>query len=424
MSENLCNWPDLEQIPFEPIFVARQPVYDRDQNIWGYELLFRHSGMAANAEFADAGSATAQIIVDGVSIALSSLDEQSRILINFPQDLLLQGTPYALPRESCVIEILETVSPTADVVRTCQELKTAGYTLALDDYQGDASFEPLIQLADIIKVDVFGLSPPDLIRVTKSLAGSNAVLLAEKIEDERTCLLAQALGYSLFQGYYFSRPEVFPGRKVSLGAIARLRLLHELLHEDHDVKKLGKIITTDASLSYRLLRFINSLAFSLRTKISSISQAVAYLGSMALRQWLMAVAIADVSPTPRSEEIAFGCVQRGKFLELLTLQYAHVGLSPDHMFLLGLFSKLDLLLGLSMQELLQQMPLNEMLKNALLFKQGELYGWLELAYAIEAGNWNSAETLVERLQINQSKTAQIHLAAANWTNAIMRIPNQ
>ncbi len=422
MSENLCTWPDLDQIPFEPIFVARQPVFDRDQNIWGYELLFRHSGMAASAEITDAGSATAQVIVDGVCIALSSLNERSRILINFPEDLLLQGTPYALPRESCVIEILETVSPSAEVVAVCQKLKTAGYTLALDDYTGDASFEPLIQLADIIKVDVFGMTSPELIRVTKSLAGSNAVLLAEKVEDERTWQMTRALGYSLFQGYYFSRPEVFPGRKVSLGAIARLRLLHELLQEEYEVKKLSKIITTDASLSYRLLRFINSLAFSLSVKVSSISQAVAYLGGTPLRQWLMAVAIADVSPSPRSEEIAFGCVLRAKFLELLALQYAHAGLPHDHMFLLGLFSKLDLLLGLSMQELLEQMPLENMLKNALLHKQGKVYIWLELAYAIETGSWDTIEALSDDLHLSKTKTAQIHVAAVNWANAIMRIP--
>ncbi len=412
----------MEQDPFatqefEPIFVARQPIFDRVQSIWGYELLFRSQAAQRVAEVQSQDTATARVIADGVSLA--RVDKGLRVLVNFPRDLLLEGAPRALPKECCVVEVLEHVLPEPPVLAVLQELREAGYMLALDDYAGQPELEPFLDLVHLVKVEFQGLTPTNALRITSALQARPVELLAEKIEDERGYQLAWVLGYRFFQGYWFRKPETLSGRKISVGAMAKFRLLRELSKTDYEVATLGKIIATDSSLSYRLLKYVNSVSFSLRAKITSLKQAVAFLGSQTLKQWLMAVVIADVAPSPRAQELAYYCVLRGRFLELCAHSSRKTPRDPDTMFLVGLFSQLDLLLGQEMSELLAEMPLDDGVKEALQGGENEIRQWLSLCEAAEQGEWDLMERLVAQLGLDGPRTARLHARSTAWAGDIL-----
>lgn len=412
---------DNEHLPediFEAVFVARQPIFDRKLAIWGYELLFRHSAEAATAQVLDQDQATAKVIADGFVLASTGVASDKRLLINFPRNLLLQEAALALPHQVCVVEILETVEPTQDIVDVLRKTKKAGYTLALDDFVGQEGYEDILRLADIVKVEVLNQTPEELRALTQRLQQYGCKLLAEKVEDKKTLDLLMDLGYHYFQGFYFSRPEIMPGRKISASSLAKVQLIRELAKEDYEIKDLARIISTDVSLSYRLLNYLNSPAFGMRRTIDSIHQAVTILGSRNTRQWLMVVTLSDLNPSPRVAEIGFQCVQRGRFFEQAAVK-GIVRHAPEGMFLLGLLSRLDALLGLRMREILKQMPLETEIKNALEEVPSALCIWLDLALAVEHADWETANELLDSLNIELKQAALLYNQATRWTRGIL-----
>lgn len=189
---------------YDKIFVARQPIFTQDMQIWGYELLFRHGENAQAALITDNDQATTQVIADGFTLASQGLRKRAKALINFPRNVLVGSAPYVLPPERCVVEILETVEPSAEVLDACLELKRKGYVLALDDFVGEPGFEPLCELADIIKVDILHRKPTEVMDVVKGLDRYKAVLLAEKVESLDMFKVCQRLGFVYFQGFFQS----------------------------------------------------------------------------------------------------------------------------------------------------------------------------------------------------------------------------
>jgi len=321
---------------YDRIFVARQPIFTADMQIWGYELLFRHGENVQAAIFTDGDQATTQVIADGFTLAVRSMRKGARALINFPRNMLLGEAPYVLSPERCVVEILETVQPEAEVMEACRELKENGYTLALDDFVGDPGFEPLCEIADIIKVDILGKKPAEVLEIVKGLRRYKAVLLAEKVENLDMFNVCKRLGFTYFQGYFFSKPEVIPGRKLSASQTTKIKLLKELSESDSELERLVEIIQTDLSISYRLLQYINSARFGLRGKIESIQRAVSMLGRQNLRQWLQVIILSDINSTDKAQELVRISVLRGRFLQLLAGLHP-TPFGPDSMFLLGFF---------------------------------------------------------------------------------------
>jgi EAL and modified HD-GYP domain-containing signal transduction protein len=404
---------------FEPIFVARQPIFDRNQNIWGYELLFRHSGTAGTAKVTDPDVATAKVIADGFTLALTGMPPGRRTLINFPQNLILRGTAYALPKDICVVEILETVKATPEIVDACKKIKEAGYILALDDFVGQPGFEEILKIADIVKVEILGQSTPNIIKISQSLKKSGTKLLAEKIEDQKAFQLTKSLGYEYFQGYYFSKPEIIPGRKISASQISKMRLLQALTREDAETKELAKIIEGDLSLSYRILRFMNSAAFGLAKTLTSVEQAVSLLGRRPLKQWIMVVSLSDLAPTPRAEELSFQSIQRGRYLETLVSAMPKPIMPKDTAFLLGLFSKLDALLNQPMEQILGDLPLEDDIKSALVGQQNPARKLLNFLEAVEAGAWDTTAEALAAYGVNQADAAVLYAKSTSWTQKIL-----
>jgi EAL and modified HD-GYP domain-containing signal transduction protein len=411
----------LEAKVSKPIFVARQPIFDVSEKVWAYELLFRGSAQAKTAEVKEEDLATASVIADGFALAFSGMDKQKKAFINFPQRLLLDDTVYALPREICVVEVLETITPGPDIVAALRTIKERGYTIALDDYVGQPGFEEIIDLADIVKVDLLGTERAKLPSVAFGLLRHGVRLLAEKVEDKETYALTKALGFTLFQGYYFSRPETMTGSKVPTPVLAKMRLLRALSADDFDVRELSRIISSDPSVSYRLLNFINSAAFSLRDKIQSIQQALTLLGKQQIKQWFLAVIISDFDSSPKVQEAVYTSLQRARYLENMSRQYKSHMFRAETLFMLGLFSRLDVLLAQPMDKLLQNIPLDKEVEDALLSKPSRYWSWLSLVEDIEIGNWEDVISFLDSRDLDQQDSASNYAEAVNWAQTLLRI---
>jgi len=402
------------------IFVARQPIFDAHEQVWAYELLFRSSALAKTANVTEDDLATASVIADGFSLAFSGMDKSRKAFINFPQRLLLDDSVYALPREICVVEVLETISPTPEMVAALRRIKERGYIIALDDYVGQPGFEEIIALADIVKVEVLGMTPERMKSIGLDLRKHGCRLLAEKVEDRATYDLAKSYGYSLFQGFYFSRPETMTGSKVPTPVLAKMRLLRALTGEDFDVRELSGIISTDPSVSYRLLNFINSAAFSLRDKIQSIQQALTLLGKQQIKQWFLAVIISDFDSTSKVQEAAYTSLQRARYLESMGKLHRDRAFPPETLFLLGLFSKLDVLLAQPMNKLLENIPLDKDVEAALLSKPSSYWSWLSLVEDIEIANWEDVEDFLEGRSLDRETSAVNYAESIEWTQTLLK----
>lgn len=404
--------------PFESMFIARQPVFTPEEAIWGYELLFR-AGLDNVAVISDESQATASVIADGMALATEGMDNKAKILINFPEKLLVEDAGFALPKERCVVEILENVRPGKDTLAATRRLKDAGYTLAVDDFVGQEELRPFVELADIVKVDVLALDA-DPARIKQQLAGlpGSVTLLAEKVEDHKTFRTLRDMGFSLFQGFFFSRPEIIPGRKLTAAETTKLQVLGELAKPDFEPSRLAAILRSDPSLTYRLFRYINSVGFGLVQKITSTKRALDMMGMIQSKQWLRSVVIADLNPSPKAAELAYMAVHRAKFLESICSSSNRNVCEPDTLFMTGLFSLLDAMLGMSMRDILKSLPLEESVVEAL-DGNGDLYDLLRLAASYERGQWGETAQRLKLLSLDSSEAELLYIQSRSWAQKML-----
>ena len=405
----------------EDIFVARQPIFDKDRSLWGYELLFRDSGSAVAARFSDPDQATAQVIADGYTMARASLAPEVRSLINFPERLLLSRVAQAMPPETCVVEVLESVSPTPQVLAALGGLRLAGYTLALDDYAGQERLEPFLAVVQVVKVDFakLGNNRRNIMRIVQKLRNTGGRLLAEKVELPADFEFARMLGFSLFQGFFFAVPEIIPGRKITAAEGAKLQLLHELGREDYDVKRLAAAIEQDVSLTYRLFRYINSAMFSPEMTVDSVERAVILLGQEQLSQWLRVVLLTETTQTPLAREMVYLSACRARFLDLLCRASQACTLPNESLFLLGMFSMLDALFGLPMAEVLTHLPLPAGIREALVDGSGPYAPWLRLAVQYERNDWPQVIPLLAAARLDFQSADRLYVQAQAWAEGIL-----
>lgn len=403
---------------YESIFVARQPVFLADENVWGYELLFR-SGEDNVAIVTDDSQATSSVIADGLTMAMEGMPSNSRILINFPEQMLVDDTGFALPKETCVIEILEDVRPSMKTLNAVKRLKEAGYTIAVDDYFGQPDLKPFIELADIVKIDILELnSDPKAIMQTVRNIPKGIQLLAEKVEDNTTFKHLKAAGFTLFQGFFFSKPEIIPGKKLSTNEMTKLQLLSELTKSDFEPKRLAEVLQSDPNLSYRLFRYINSVGFGLRQKVTSLKRAIDMMGMLQAKQWLRTAVLADMNPSPRAGELAYMSVHRAKFMESLCSISKEGKCEPDIMFISGLFSLLDAMLGIEMDDILIKLPLDDAIVDGLT-GEGEIRDLLTLVSVYEHGEWDKASEQLNRLHLDPRETDLVYARSRLWAQKML-----
>ena len=400
----------------EPVCVARQPVFQRDMGIWGYELLFRGKETSSGAHFQDPETATSQVIADGFVIAQAGMASGTKVLINFSERMIQEDAPFAMPAGH-VVELLEDIPPSAEILRKCHEFKN-DYLLAADDYTGDAKYHPLINLVDIVKVDVLHMEREEVIRVADELKDFGGLLLAEKVEDHAMFELTRDLGFHLFQGFFFSKPATVSGKKLSANEISKLELLRELEKSHFDPQTFSQIIQRDVAVSYRLLSSINSPGMGLLHRIQSISHAVRLLGERRVRQWLRVLIMADFASNSKNRELVQHSTTRAFFLMDLANE-CNPPYEQDSMFLLGLFSLLDTILNQDMAEALRHLCLDSAMEGTLLGENTEARNWLDLAMAYEQGEWETVDELAEKLNISRSFVASAFNKALNQSSQFL-----
>ncbi len=398
-------------------FIARQPVFDMNQKAYGYELLFR-SGLDNFFRSVDPNQATSKVIADSFFLFnLTSLTAGKRAFINVPRDFLLQEFLFLIPKDQIVVEILEQVTPDEEVVVACEKLKRAGYLLALDDFVYDERYEPLIGLTDFIKVDFLTTERDVRSDLVRRFGPFGIKFLAEKIENQEMFNEAKESGYTYCQGYFFCRPTIISGRDIPALKLHYLRLLQEIHRPELDFEKLSEIVRREISLSYRLLRYINSAFFGLRNKISSLKQALLLLGEKEIRKWITLVTLATLGED-KPEELVVQSILRAKFCESLAPSIGLLHRAED-LFLMGMFSMIDALLDRPLSEILSDLPISEDVKRALLGEENPLAMVYHYILLYEKADWERLSELGLRLGIDEARVGPLYMEAVRWSSGFL-----
>lgn len=397
----------------QPIFIARQPIFDKDRRVWGYELLFRSSSHATSATMDDPEAATASVIVDGFPLASAGTKNTQRMAINFTHDMVVNEMYASLPGQRIVADLPSKHNDT-DFIAGCKKLKDLGFLLATEV----PAKSELVKLVDIIRIDASLFDQQSLKSAAEQIKKRKCLALAQKIEHKETFDLLLEQGFDLFQGYLFSKPIVLPGRTPGLSKISKLRLVKNLANDDYNTKEITKLLSEDVGLSYRLIRFINSPYFGFEKRITSVGHAVSLLGQNPLKQWLMAVSLSEICEDQHCSELYFVSLKRARFMEQIAQKSTRFKDDTESFFLLGLFSKLDALLLESMEKLVQELNLDESIGKALCGEHNDYRLLLDLAEGIETAQWGELTPLMEKLGLRSADVAVAHNMSILWAAEI------
>ncbi|MCK5913256.1 MAG: HDOD domain-containing protein, partial [Desulfuromusa sp.] len=366
-------------------FIARQPIFDTKGRVYAYELLFR-SGLHNYFDCDDPDHAAASVIANSnLPFDLSEMTGSTKAFINCTRKVLIEDLMTTLPQQQAVVEVLEDVEPDDAIIAACQRLKNLGYILALDDFVYHENFEPLLDLADIIKVDFLLSNVEEQERLAKTMIPCGIKMLAEKVETHEVYEQAKKMGYQLFQGYFFARPVIISRKDIPTNKIQFLQILKDVHAPEVDFKKLALTIQSEVSLSYKLLKLINSAAFALRHKVTSILQALSLLGLREIRSWVSLLSIASMAED-KPEELVISSLIRARLCEQLA-QPCKIGDRQSSLFLMGLFSLLDVIMSRPIDEILQEITVEEDVMEALTGTPGQFQNILNLVIAMEKGEW-------------------------------------
>ena len=394
----------------ENLYIARQPIYDQKFEVFGYELLYRN-GPSNVAEFDDPNQATCETILNAfMHIGIDSLVGSALAFINLPEEFIVNETLTPLFNSQSVLEILEDVEPTTEVIEGIKRLKKQGFKIALDDFEYNESLKPFLELADIVKLDLVALEEEQLIQEIENVRQyPNIKLLAEKVETQEMKDFCIELGFVYFQGFFFCKPQLVKQKQVITNKTVVLNLLNKIQNPELDYDEFQAILSQDVTLSYKLLRYINSAMFSLRREVDSIKDAVILLGQDNVKKWLSLILMSRMGKDKPNELIVIA-LTRAKMCELLADEL-HPEIQPQ-MFIVGLFSVLDALMDTPMIELLDTVILNSAIKFALLDHEGDHGEILDIVLAYEQFKFDELDELT---MINQ-KLREYYLTSVEWAD--------
>ena len=396
-------------------YLARQPILDQHGRVRAYELLFRESG--TRSTFTGDGEQASRTMLDNTLLfGLEQLTDGLPAFINCTAETLTSSFVSVLPTDKVVLEILEDVEPTQELIAACQELKAAGFRFALDDFLWRPELEPLIELAEIIKFDFLLTNADERRMILAQLGDSHHTLLAEKIESQEEFEQACSEGFTLFQGYYFCRPTLLKNRKIPANHLTLIEILQELNRESFDLHRLAQLVKRDAAITYRLLRLVNSPVCGLRQEVSSIEMAIMVIGEESFRR-LATLAISSEMNAGQAPEVLRLAFERGRFCEQLA---PLVRLDPAEQYLLGLLSLLPAMLRLPMESLLPSLPLSDELRDALLGRPTPariLLDWIE---SHEQANWANCDRILTQAKIKVADLVKAYTEALEWSDTALR----
>jgi len=396
-------------------FLARQPILPR-RDLYAYEILSRYG--PENYCRPKPGTSVSENAMDELFLmGIRTMTDGLPAFVNCSREFLIQDYLTLMPRELVVGEILETVVPDADVLRACKRMKELGYRLALDDYCHMPEMRPLLEFADFVKIDVLLMSVPEQKCVVDHCRTLGIPTVAEKVETDQQFQVCRELGYDYFQGYFFCRPQVVGRRSVPANKLIYLELLHAANDKVFNLHRISMIFKRDVSLSYRLLRYLNSPAFAFRTEIHSIPHALSLLGELAMRKWISLVSVAALG-----DEVADSLLRlpllRAMFCELIGKKLGMVR-ETNELFLLGLLSVMDVLLNVPLSVILQDIAVNEDIRQALLGRRSRYRPIFEVVLDYESGTWAQLEESCQRCGLHENFLPDIYLQAVRWVSEIL-----
>jgi len=407
-------------VPSDDFFLARQPILGRDQQLLAFELLFRAAGEDEDAKLTDGAAATAAVISHASQLGMEQVVGEQLAFVNVDAVVLMSDFVRFLPPHKVILEILETVKPTPELLARVAELKDLGFKFAVDDViEHSSDLDQLVSLIDIIKVDIKGVAPDALAQLVTSLNKTGKRLLAEKVETIDEFKLCMELGFEYFQGYYFARPVILSGRKIAPTEVVLLRLL-ELVNSNADNQTIETAVKRDALVSLNLLRLVNSRAVP-GERIETLSQALSVLGRRQLGRWLQILlytaAGAQVSLDSPLLQLA---TTRGKLLELMTLRVRPGDTaSADRAFTVGIMSLAEALFSVRMADILAHVEIAHDVRDALIDRDGDFGTMLRIAELLEAaegGRKLNAE--LKKIGLTVAEVREIELAAFDWVREL------
>lgn len=397
------------------VFVARQPIFNSRQQLYGYELLYRKSSEHNFYEGTDENRTTVEVIANSfLVIGFNELIDNTRGFINFTEELLLQDVPALLPAGKVVLEILETVNMSEQIVEACKRLKARGYVLALDDFEfhlDDPHTRTLVEMADIIKV-VLPLNMTPEIRRFFQKYKNRIQFLAEKVETEADFKNAQATGFRLFQGYYFSKPIMMNGREIDTFKSNTSLILQEIQKPEPDLRRIAEIFEQDTGLSYKLLKLANSAYFSAGKPVRNIRQALAQIGLEELSGWVYVLFLRSLQTTENAELLKLSVI-RGKLTSLLCSAQDQHALASDGLFA-GLFSVIDALLEDDMENVLANLPITQNVRDTLLGRETPLSPYVRIVRALEDARFDELAPLLSAIGMDADTCMPLYMQALVW----------
>jgi len=393
------------------VFVARQPIFNRNMHTVAYELLFR-SGIENQSSFQDGDQATLTVL----NATFLDLTGGKKAYINFTHNLITDEIPALFPRGSLVIELLEDIVPDAEFLTACHQLKAKGYEFALDDFISANAVPELINLANIIKVDFLSCDPEDRAKVIRQYRRPGLAFLAEKVETMEEFDEAVQLGYSLFQGYFFARPQILQSKDIKTFKAVHYRLMSELAKADPDFTILTQIIESDVSMTYKLLRVINSASLYPTSRITSVRTALVRLGHKEIKKWSALLMLQDLA-SDKPEALLRQSLVRAKMSENLSDAVA-LSHKRSELFLMGLLSLLDVIMNQPMQKLLQGLPIDPEIAVALTGGKNSIGKVLDLVKGYESANWLSLDEKSRELGLGRSDLTKQYCAAVQWADGL------
>ncbi|MDO9204355.1 EAL and HDOD domain-containing protein [Methylotenera sp.] len=397
-------------------YIGRQPIMDEKQQIIGYELFFRHSADAESAVFEDEFKAYSSVLMNTIGgVDIQWLLGDKLAFINVNEDMLKSEFIELMPPERTVLEVLRSVNPSAETVERCQILREQGYKIALDNPQLSTEASPLLQCADYIKIDIQSLSSAELQKAFTQLHVPSVKMIAEKVETDQQFEDCKRIGFRLFQGFHFARPETFTAKVINASFDSVLNILNTV-SQDAEINVIEAGFKKDTALSFKLLRYINSVGFGLSFEIQSINHALTILGRKQLYRWLTLLMVtAGENSTPPA--LMKTSITRGRLTELLGESYFEKH-DRDNLFIVGVFSLLDAILKMPMDKVLDKIQLPETVTEALLTREG-IYGpFLQLTEACEDANSEKILELAELLQFDANKVNECHISALAWVETL------
>lgn len=404
-----------ENTPSPVAIIARQPILDRDCQLYAYELLFRRNPQDLNANLDDlpADVATSRVInYTFLELGIERVAGDHIVFINLTRSFILNDDPIPAARNKVVLELLEDIEVDDELLEGLRKLKTRGYTIALDDFIFHESLRPLLELATIVKVDIQALSKQSLHEHVQVLREYPVKLLAEKVETRADYKLCHQLGFDYFQGFFFCEPDIIEARPVPRHKLTVLELINKLQQPDLDFEDIETIVSRDAGMTYKLLRLLNSAALALPNKVESIQQGLILLGFDAIKTWVTLIAMSDIEAAPQG--LLDHSLLRAKLCESLSAYY-HCNAQSG--FMVGLLSSIDAMLGHPMPDIIETLPLGEAVKQALIQNEGELGQLLSDVLLYEIGLWDK----MNNMPVTLEQLGQHYLQAMTWATTAREI---